>query len=263
LITMLNGACVLVTRPAHQAENLSRLIEEQGGSAIRFPTLAITAMDDACTIKNTLAHLDRFQWLVFISVNAVTMHRYYLDGGKINRFKSTRIAAIGQATAQALALSGLPADLAPENGYDSEALLAMPQLQQLSGQNCLIVRGAGGREELASALRSRGANVEYLDVYKRIIPGIDNSQVLLLLAQDKLDVITITSGEALQNLLTMLDKEYHQRLFAVPLVVISNRIRQIASGMGFKRIAVTNSPSDVAILETVIMYVSGGIEWPN
>lgn len=263
MITTLNGARILVTRPAHQAENLSRLIAGRGGSAIRFPTLTIAAMDDPCPIKNTLAHLDRFQWLVFISANAVTMHSYYIDGGKINKFKSTRIAAIGQATAQALTLAGLPVDLTPEGGYNSEALLAMPQMQQINGQSCLIVRGTGGREKLASTLRSRGANVEYLDVYKRIIPGIDSSQVLLLLVQDKLDVITITSGEALQNLLIMLDKAYHQRLFAVPLVVISDRIRQIAAGLGFKRIAVTNSPSDMAILETVIMCVSGGIEWLN
>jgi uroporphyrinogen-III synthase len=260
---MLNGARVLVTRPAHQAENLSRLIAERGGSAIRFPTLAIAAMDDSGTIKNTLAHLDRFQWLVFISANAVTMHSYYMDGGKINQFKSAQIAAIGQATAQALAQAGLPVDLVPASGYNSEALLAMPQMQQIGGQSCLIVRGVGGREELASTLRSRGANVEYLDVYKRIIPDIDSSHLFLLFAQDKLDVITITSGEALQNLLIMLDKDYHQSLFAVPLVVISDRIRQIAAGIGFKRIAVTNSPSDMAILETVIMCVSGEIEWPN
>jgi uroporphyrinogen-III synthase len=252
-----------VTRPAHQAENLNRLIEERDGVAVRFPTLAIVALDDTCAIQNTRAHLDRYQWLVFISANAVTMHSYYSDGDKMERFKSVRIAAIGKATAQALALAGLPVDLVPENGYNSEALLAMPQMQQMQGQSCLIVRGEGGREELATTLRSRGATVEYLDLYKRIIPGIDSSQVSLLLAQDKLDVITITSGAALQNLLIMLEEKHHHRLFEVPLVVVSNRIRQIAADMGFKRIAVTNSPSDVAILETVTMCVTGGIEWPN
>ncbi len=252
-----------MTRPAHQAENLSRLIEERGGVAIRFPTLAIVALDDARTIQNTLAHLDRYQWLVFISANAVTMHSYYSDGVKMKNFKPVRIAAIGKATAQALAQAGLPVDLVPESGYNSEALLAMPQMQQINGQDCLIVRGEGGREELATTLRSRGAYVEYLDVYKRIIPNIDSSQVSLLLAQDKLDVITVTSGEALQNLLIMLEEKHHQRLFEVPLVVVSNRIRQIAADMGFKRIAVTNCPSDLAILETVTMCVTGEIEWPN
>jgi uroporphyrinogen-III synthase len=85
----------------------------------------------------------------------------------------------------------------------------------------------------------------------------------LELAQNKLDVITVTSGEALQNLLIMLEEKHHKRLFEVPLVVFSNRIRQIAADIGFKRIAVTNCPSDLAILETVTMCVTGEIEWPN
>ena len=78
-----------------------------------------------------------------------------------------------------------------------------------------------------------------------------------------MDVITVTSGEALQNLLIMLEEKNHQRLFEVPLVVVSDRIRQIAADTGFKRIAVTHDPSDVAILETVTMCVTGGIKWPN
>ncbi len=259
----LNGAHILVTRPAHQAEHLSLLIEEQGGVAVRFPTLAIVALDDTRTVQSTLSQLDKYQWLVFVSANAVTMHDYYSVSDKIKKFKSVRIAAIGKATAQALVQAGLTVDLVPESGYNSEALLAMPELQQMTGQHCLIVRGEGGREELATTLRRRGATVEYLDVYKRIIPGIDNSQVSLLLAQDKLDIITVTSGEALQNLVIMLKGEHHHQLFEVPLVVVSDRIRQIAADMGFIRIAVANSPSDVAILETVTMCVTGVLEWPN
>ena len=259
----LKGAHVLVTRPEHQAENLSRLIEEWGGVAVRFPTLAIVALEDASPIQKTLAQLDGYQWIFFVSANAVTMHSYHSDDGKIKKYQSARIAAIGKATAQALAQAGLPVDLVPESGYDSEALLAMPQLQQLKGQSCLIVRGEGGREELATILRTRGANVDYLDVYKRVIPGIDSSQVSLLLAQDKLDVITITSGEALQNLLIMVEEKHHHPLIEVPLVVVSDRIAQIAADTGFKRIAVTNCPSDGAIFETVTMCLTGGIEWPN
>lgn len=253
----LNGCRVLVTRPEHQAGNLARLITEQGGNAIRFPTLAIVARDNIDEIRNALVSLDRFQWLVFISANAVTMHHYYLDGGKINKLQSMRFAAIGRATAEALKNAGLPVDLVPENGYTSEALLALPPMQQVSGQRVLIVRGEGGREELASTLRSRGAEVDYLDVYKRIVPSIDSSGVLLLLKQSGIDVITITSGEALQNLLTLLGQEYHELLFAIPLVVVSDRIRQIADNMGFKQIVVTNNPSDAAILEAVTMCVGG------
>ncbi|MDD5411392.1 MAG: uroporphyrinogen-III synthase [Methylobacter sp.] len=253
---VLNRVRVLVTRPAHQAENLCRLIEEQGGEAIRFPTLDIVSRDDASEITKTLANLDRFQWVVFISANAVNF-ALKANSGKIDCMKSVRFAAVGQSTAQAMKMAELAVDLVPESGYNSEALLAMPQLQQVDGQNCLIVRGEGGREELANTLRSRGANVEYLEVYKRIIPDIDGLPVVKLLTQHRLDVIIVTSAEALQNLIIMLGEKNYKLLSLIPLVVVSDRIRRIAADMGFNRITVTDSPIDTAILETVITCVTG------
>ncbi|MGZ5011594.1 MAG: uroporphyrinogen-III synthase [Methylobacter sp.] len=251
----LNGIRVLVTRPEHQAENLSRLIEQRGGISVRFPTLDIVSRDAAEEIKNTLANLDSFQWVIFISANAVNF-ALKANSGKIPRTKFVRFAAVGRSTAQAMNMAGLPVDLMPENEYNSEALLAMPQLQQVEGQRFLIIRGEGGREQLATTLRSRGAEVNYLEVYKRIIPHIDSSPIVELLAQRNLDVITVTSAEALQNLNVMLG-ENNKLLSLIPLVVVSDRIRCIAADMGFNRITVTDSPIDTAILETVIKCVTG------
>ncbi|MDO9046821.1 MAG: uroporphyrinogen-III synthase [Methylobacter sp.] len=252
---VLSGVRVLVTRPEHQAENLSRLIEERDGIAVRFPTLDIVSRDDG-EIKYSLTNMNSFQWVVFISVNAVNF-ALKANSGKIGRTESVRFAAVGQSTAQAMKMAGLPVDLMPEDGYNSEALLAMPQLQQVEGQNFLIVRGEGGREQLATTLRSRGAEVNYLEVYKRITPCIDSSPVIELLTQHRLDVITVTSAEALQNLSLMLGENNNKLLSLIPLVVVSDRIRCIAADMGFKRIAVTDSPIDTAILETVITCVTG------
>jgi len=254
-LNKLKNARVLVTRPAHQAENLCLLIAQQGGEAIRFPTLEIVAIDDCPKISTLLTNPDRFQWLVFISANAVNF-ALKANGGKIGAVKLPRIAAIGNATAQALKSAGLPVDLVPKNGYDSESLLAMPQLELHQGQRCLIARGQGGRDELAAVFRKNGIEVEYLEVYKRIIPETDKTPVISLLASNNLDFITITSGEALQNLLTMLGKKYHEPLFAIPLVVVSARIRNIAAQMGFKRIAVADNPSDAAIVDTVTTLIN-------
>ncbi len=260
-MNLLNGVRVLVTRPAHQAENLCRLITEQGGIAVCLPTLAIVAYDDLLHIQKTLTNLDSFQWLIFVSTNAVNFALKANDG-KIPQFKTRHIAAIGKATANALKMAGLSVDLLPEQHYNSEALLAMPEMQYIQGQRVLIVRGADGREELAHSLRQRGADVHYLNVYKRIMPSTDNTDVISLLEQNKLDVITVTSGEILQNLLIMLGEGHHRYLFTLPLVVVSDRIKQIATNMGFKHIAIADSPSDEAILETV-KQSNRGIAWPN
>jgi len=256
LTALLTDVRVLVTRPELQAENLLRLITEHGGTAIRFPTLDIAASNHSAAAKALLQQPDKFQWLVFISANAVNF-ALKANGGKIPWLKSVHYAAVGQATARAMAMAGLPVDLVPEQGYDSEALLAMPQMQDVTGQRFLIVRGEGGREELSATLRSRGATVSYLEVYKRIRPDIDSAPIIGLLAQNRLDVVTVTSNEALQNLLIMIGEDNHKLLLAIPLVVVSDRIRSVAAGLGFKRITVTDSPADSAILETVTIVCNG------
>ena len=252
----LNGARILVTRPERQAGNLCSLIEQQHGVAVAFPTIDIVAANDCDRIAATLAHLHRFQWLVFISANAVNF-ALLANGGKIDQFRGVRIAAIGRATARALDAAGLKADLLPEHGSDSDALLATPPMQRVAGQRILIVRGAGGLEKLGQELKHRGADVDTLDVYRRVIPSVDPEPVLDLLRQDRLDLITATSGEALQNLLTMLGEKNRSLALAIPLVVVSDRIRQIAENSGFGRIFVTDSPSDTAILEKIIIWATG------
>jgi uroporphyrinogen-III synthase len=73
-----------------------------------------------------------------------------------------------------------------------------------------------------------------------------------MLRQESLHAITITSGEALKNLVAMIGVELHDKLQTVPLIVISNRIKQLAEKIGFKIIAVTENPGDTAIIKTAV-----------
>jgi uroporphyrinogen-III synthase len=252
----LNGAHILVTRPQHQASHLCRLIEHQHGVAVAFPTLEIIAANDRHQIAATLENLHRFQWVVFISANAVNFALLANDG-KIDGFRDVRIAAIGQATAKALTAAGLTANLLPAQGSDSRALLAMPEMHHIAGQRILIVRGVGGLDTLRREFESRGADVDYLDVYKRAIPSVDPAPVVGLLKRNRLDLIIATSGEAVKNLLIMLGEKNQNLALAIPLVVVSERLRQIAEDSGFERILVTDSPSDTAILEKIITWATG------
>ncbi len=215
----LHGARVLVTRPTHQADKLCRLIEGYGGVPVAFPTLEIVGLDAEFTGLESghtsgasqLPNLSDYRWLIFTSANAVNF-ALKANGGKIGGFKSTSIASIGKATANTLQAAGLEVDLLPTAGFDSEAMLAMPEMLVVHGANILIIKGQGGREELANVLRQRGAYVDYWEVYKRVIPDVDCSELTKLIDHDKLDVIIITSSESLQNLVDMLDKKYNKKL---------------------------------------------------
>ena len=241
---------VLVTRPIHQADTLCALIEQQGGQAIRFPTLDIVAIDNG-KLSQQLVTMNEWDWLVFISSNAVNF-ALLANNGKIDAFKESAIAAVGKATAKALHSAGLNVDLLPETHFNTEGLLATDEMKQVNGKKCLIIRGLGGRERLANQLQERGAKVEYMEVYKREIPKVDNMDVNNMLKKQMFDVITITSGDALKNLMIMVNSELSGILKAVPLIVISNRIKQLAEKIGFETIVVTDSPSDAAIIKTVV-----------
>jgi uroporphyrinogen-III synthase len=246
----------MVTRPEQQADRLCRLIEKMGGSAVRFPVLEIIPVNGVQLTLKVVGKLQSFDWIVFVSANAVNFAlRSSMENTKIP--PQVNVAAVGRATAKALRKAGVRVDLLPETGFNSEALLATPELQQLEGQSVLIVRGTGGRELLADELRLRGARVEYLEVYKRLKPVMAVEPILKRLENNDLDVITVTSSEALQNLISAFDEKIKQRLLSIPLVVISERIKRLANKIGFKNIAVAAEPSDTAILDSVTVLING------
>ena len=259
----LQQAHVLITRPAHQAHRLKELITELGGIAVSLPTLAIAPVADTQQLKAKLAKLADYDFLIFVSANAVTMLQQQVDNDKMPATLKGQWVAIGEATAQAMQQIGWTVDIVPRQGFNSEALLATAALQNVAGQKILIVRGHGGREILSTQLSARGANVDYLDIYQRVLPSVNTTETLNLLNQQRLSAITMTSGEALHNLMTLIDAHYHQLLKAVPLIVLSERIGHIAQHIGFKHIAVAKKPTDAAIVQEVINVINGEIAWQN
>ncbi len=241
---------ILVTRPKHQANILCELIEQQGWNAIRFPTLEIVALNDG-KISEQIERINQYQWLIFISVNAVNFALSANDG-KIEQFKQSSIAAVGKSTEKSLHTIGLPSVLVPDSNFNTEGLLATKEMNHVKGMTCLIVRGDGGRETLANTLRERGATVDYMEVYTRKMPVCNNLKVANMLKLDSLDVITITSGDVLKNLLAMIAEELHDKLILIPLIVISKRIKELAEQNGFKHIIVTERPGDTAIIEAAV-----------
>lgn len=249
---LLQGVSVLVTRPAHQAETLCELIEQAGGQPIRFPTLSIEPIQPS---PQQLLSILTCDWLIFVSANAVNFARRAFGGTM--PASSARVAAIGAATAKALRNVGINVDALPSSSFTSETLLALPEMQAIADKHCVIVRGLGGREYLAEQLKQRGATVDYLQVYRRRMPETNPEPLLVRLANHAVDAVTITSGEALDNLLQMMPPKAIAVLQSLPLLVVSTRLRQRAECLGFQRIAVSEQADDTAILKTLIDMMNG------
>ena len=256
LLNPLMGVGVLVTRPEGQADGLCQLIEEAGGRAIRWPLIEIAPVEDAAEGPLQLTRLDGWDWLIFVSVNAV---RFGLDhverGGEQPVWP--KVAAIGQATAAELERRGVTVDLTPKQQFNSEALLVMPELADVAGQRFLIVRGEGGRELLADTLAARGAQVAYAEVYRRVVPQADPGHLLECWRAGEIDVVTVTSGEVLDNLVQLLSDSNADLLKNTPLVAIGERVAQRARWLGCESV-MTAEPGDEAIVASVIALSSMG-----
>jgi uroporphyrinogen-III synthase len=242
----LQGLGVLVTRPAETAARLGEAIEAAHGRPILFPAVEITGPADPAATREQLKQAGRYDLLIFVSRNAVG---FGFDLLPDTLPASQQVAAVGASTAAALEDCGLEPTLVPER-FDSEGLLAMSQLSDMTGKRVLILRGNGGRELLADTLRERGAEVDYAEVYRRLVPA--RSAANLLKGWDNwVDVVTITSGEILDNLITLLGEDGIASLQQTPLVVVSERIAEQARARGCRRLYLAANATDEALLKAL------------
>lgn len=224
----LDGVHIAVTRPPEQATKLTAAITAEGGQVISFPLLDIKGLENLGDFHAAVTPLSQFDWAMFISSNAVQHGMPLLKQAGIP--PQLKFAAIGPTTAASLQEFGIAEVLTPSERFDSEALLALPALQQMQGQRVLIVRGVGGREVLADTLKLRGAEVVFGECYRRVNPQSDANVLAQAYDQGKLQGIIVTSSEALRFLLDL--AQGAAWLQATPLFVNHARIAEQAKAVG-------------------------------
>ncbi len=236
--TSLAGLRVLITRPAPQQEALIAAIEAAAGATLYRPLLAISALQDAADrrrLRSRLLDLDRFQILIFVSLNAVQHGVASIEDLWPQFPEGIQLVAIGPGTGARLRESLGREVVWSSAGVTTEELLAMPELGAIAGQRIGIVRGRGGRELLAATLRERGAEVEYLEVYERHDVDYVPAEFVHALKANAINVLTVSSGESLQRLVSLLG-DNKAEMSLLPLLVPSQRVAQQATAAGFDRV---------------------------
>lgn len=241
---------MLVTRPAGQADALARAIEERGGVAFRFPTIEILPPPEPDIVRGQLARIGEADFAIFVSANAVTQAHALLGPAKIP--ERVRLAAVGNATADALRLQGYGNILSPAGRQDSEGIAALPAFATVRGRRVVILRGAGGgREWLAETLAARGADVHYIECYQRAPARADPAPLHMALARGGISVVTVTSIETLDALMRMVGEGARAALVGLPIVCASARIGAHARSLGFHHVHVAPSAGTAAMTESL------------
>ena len=240
----LSGKRILVTRARSQASSLSELLAARGAVPVELPAIIIETIPDNEELETAIRGLSNYDWVVFTSVNGVDA--FFRSAAKLNldsrALSGLKVAAIGPATAAALAGKGITPDCQPSI-YTSRGLVAELARQNIAGQRFLLPRADIADKELVEGLTGSGAAVREITVY-RTLPdreAIDSAREMLL--SGRLDMITFTSSSTVVNLVSALGADA-VRLTGVRLACIGPKTADTAVKAGLK-------PDVIAAVQTI------------
>ena len=191
------GQRIVVTRAREQASELKRLLEDSGAQVVQFPTIAIAPPESFDSLDRAVT--EKYDWLIFTSTNGVAtfFQRLFTLGRDVRALSNTKVAAVGQSTADDLRARGINPDVVPERFISTELLPLLAQDQR--GIRTAVIRAEEGRDELLDELRRRGGEVDLAIAYRTIAAGTDADELRTLIENDAIDVITFTSASTVDN----------------------------------------------------------------
>ena len=199
----LDGISVAVTRARAQASELARRLQELGANVVQAPVIRVQPTADR---RHATLDPRPYDLICVTSANGVAELFARLDDGTHPRgdaraLAGTTIAAIGPATARALAERGVLADVVPER-FVAESLV--DALAEVPVERALIAAARGAREVLANALRERGAEVDVVALYETLAEPLS---ARALLALSEADYVTFTSSSTVRHFLQALGED--------------------------------------------------------
>ena len=194
------GKRILVTRAASRTTERSSLgdaLANAGADVLDIPATRIEPLD-AAPLRNAVTQLARFDWIVFTSQNAVALFWSALVEARLDAraLATAKLAAVGPATAEALATHGLTPDVVPGR-FVAEALLeSLRARQDVRGARQLYVSAADARPLLSDGMRELEADVCVVPAYKSVADDEGAARLRAALDNSDVDLATFTSASA-------------------------------------------------------------------
>lgn len=182
------GKRVLVTRAPMQARGLTAELRGLGAEVVELPVIELRPLEFE-------PPPGPYDWVLFTSANAAA---FFLDRSPMPA--GAMAAAIGPASEEALRSRGVEAAIvAPVS--TGEGMAAAFEGIDVAGKRLLIPRAESARDVLEKALRSRGAAVDILPVYRNVVPdGLAEAACALFDGASSPDWVTLMSPSAANHL---------------------------------------------------------------
>jgi hydroxymethylbilane synthase len=241
---------VIVTRAREQAGELAHELEDAGLEPVLVPTITVEVEAPGGELDRRAAELDGYAWVVVTSANGA---RAILAAARVSASpEAPRWAAIGPATGRVLESVGL--EIAFQPRVSSSSALAA-ELPIRPGDRVLVVRGDLADDDLATALRARGADADDVVAY-RTLEAPDDSRILLhrALTEEPIAAVVFTSGSTVRGLMT-LAAAGSVDVTSIPAVCIGPETADVARTAGFRLVVISPSPDAAGLAAASVRAV--------
>ncbi len=246
---VLDGRCVVVTRAEVPDGPLGTLLAERGAAVRHWPVVQILPPEDSRQLEAALAKLDDYDWIVFSSARAVAAVTQALDGPP----SKTRVAVVGESTAEALRLEDWPVHLTAR-AFGADGLVAEFSARQLArDKRVLYPAGSIARSTLPEGLNRLGAHVDRVVAYRTVHASLDGSTCLSEIDSGSLDAMTFTSPSAVLGLHKAIGGPAFNRVFErIPAVAIGSTTAEALLQLGVSPAAVADPSTLEGVVEAVV-----------
>ncbi|MGL4980146.1 MAG: uroporphyrinogen-III synthase [Plesiomonas sp.] len=244
---------ILVTRPGEPGQALTHALSASGRAAIHAPLFTLSAGRELNTLSAALNRLQTGDWIIAVSGNAVRYAQQTLQQIGAS-WPAVQYAAVGRSTAHALQQASTQPVLFPAQDETSEGLLQVITPPAMMGRQVLILRGNGGRPLLADTFTTWGALVILHECYQRLPIEQCGEQLTDIWQRANVNILLITSGEILQQLVALVPKTEHDWLISCRLVVVSKRIAAMAQALGWTEIVISAHADNLSLIAAVEQF---------
>lgn len=226
-MTPLAGVRIAVTRAGDRNLAVSSALRVAGATVYEIPLTCIESLDQQ-PLAVAIAALASYSWVLLTSANAVDHFARAMTPTTAHLLRTRKLAVVGPATATAADALGWRATLIPDY-YSAESLLdSMSSREDVDGARMLYPSALAARDVLPNGLRSLGAIVDVVHVYRSAPDPVGQAQLRALAQDGALDLVTVAAPSAVDALLDALPAEYARRLPVACIGPVTARAARLA-----------------------------------
>lgn len=245
---------MLVTRSPEQAPAFAEALSKLGLDPVCVPTIEIVPPDSYDQLDLAIADLDRIDYLLLTSTNAVDAFFNRLSEKGITTLpEQLTTVAVGPKSAAAMKARGVAADLVPED-YRAEGVVALLK-EKVSGKKLLYPKAGLARDLIPTELGKAGAEIIDPVAYTSATPS-DAARKLKAALEAGLDLLTFTASSTVKNFAALLDGADLTEAKQVPIASIGPLTTATAEKLGFSVIIEPEESTLEKLVDAIVKHYS-------